>query len=92
VAHRTVRCARPRQPSVGFAPFFLNPILDFLLVYVEPLVPVELIIYSKLVSPIVLCWAIQPPKLFRKRFDLISLSISWLAYLVLLGAGMLYGL
>jgi hypothetical protein len=56
------------------------------------LVPVELIIYSKLVSPIVLCWAIQPPKLFRKRFDLISLSISWLAYLVLLGAGMLYGL
>jgi hypothetical protein len=28
VAHRTVRCARPRQPSVSFAPFFLNPILD----------------------------------------------------------------
>ena len=44
VAHRTVRCARPGQPSVSFAPFFLNPILDFLLVCVEPLAPVELII------------------------------------------------
>jgi hypothetical protein len=44
VAHRTVRCARPGQPSVGFAPFFLNPILDFLLVCVEPFAPVELII------------------------------------------------
>jgi hypothetical protein len=40
----TVRCARPGQPSVGFAPFFLNPILVFLLVCVEPLAPVELII------------------------------------------------
>jgi hypothetical protein len=40
----TVRGARPGQPSVGFAPFFLNPILDFLLVSVEPLAPVELII------------------------------------------------
>jgi hypothetical protein len=36
VAHRTVQCARPGQPSVSFAPFFLNPILDFLLVCVEP--------------------------------------------------------
>jgi hypothetical protein len=44
VAHRTVRCARPGQPSVGFAPFYLNPFLDFLLVCVEPLAPVELII------------------------------------------------
>jgi hypothetical protein len=40
----TVRCARPGQPSVVFAPFYLNPFLDFLLVCVEPLVPVELII------------------------------------------------
>jgi hypothetical protein len=48
-----VRCARPGQPSVGFAPFFLNPILDFLLVCVEPLAPVGLIISSKLVSPII---------------------------------------
>jgi hypothetical protein len=44
VAHRTVRCARPGQPSISFAPFFFNPILDFLLVSVEPLAPVELII------------------------------------------------
>jgi hypothetical protein len=44
VAHRTVRCARPGQPSVSFAPFLLNPFLDFLLVCVEPLAPVELII------------------------------------------------
>jgi hypothetical protein len=40
----TVRCARPGQPSVVFAPFCLNPFLDFLLVCVEPLAPVELII------------------------------------------------
>jgi hypothetical protein len=38
----TVRCARPGQPSVSFTPFFLNPILDFLLVCVEPFAPVEL--------------------------------------------------
>jgi hypothetical protein len=44
VAHRTVRCARPGQPSVFFCSFLLNPILDFLLVCVEPLAPVELII------------------------------------------------
>jgi hypothetical protein len=40
----TVRCARPGQPSVVFCSFYLNPFLDFLLVYVEPLAPVELII------------------------------------------------
>jgi hypothetical protein len=33
-----------RAASTGFAPFHLNPILDFLLVCVEPLAPVELII------------------------------------------------
>jgi hypothetical protein len=44
VAHRTVRCARPGQPSVFFCSFLLNPFLDFLLVCVEPLAPVELII------------------------------------------------
>jgi hypothetical protein len=44
VAHQTVWCARPGQPSVSFAPLFLNPILDFLLVCVEPLAPVQLII------------------------------------------------
>ena len=40
----TVRCARPGLPSVSLAPFYLNPFLDFLLVCVEPLAPVELII------------------------------------------------
>jgi hypothetical protein len=44
VAPDTVRCARPGQPSVGFAPSHLNLFLDFLLVCVEPLAPVELII------------------------------------------------
>ena len=44
----TVRCARPGQASVGFAPFYLNPILDFLLVCVEPLAPVELIYLIRL--------------------------------------------
>jgi hypothetical protein len=40
----TVQCARPGQPSVIFCSFNLNPFLDFLLVCVEPLAPVELII------------------------------------------------
>jgi hypothetical protein len=40
----TVRCARPGQPSVVFCSFYLNSFLDFLLVCVEPLAPVELII------------------------------------------------
>ena len=40
----TVRCARPGLPSVVFAPFYLNPFLDFLLVCVELLAPIELII------------------------------------------------
>jgi hypothetical protein len=53
VAHRTLRCASPGQPSVSFAPFFLNPNLIFLLVCVEPLAPVDHIIKSKLVSPII---------------------------------------
>jgi hypothetical protein len=28
VEHRTVRCARPGQPPVSFAPLFLNPNSD----------------------------------------------------------------
>jgi hypothetical protein len=37
LVHRTVRCTRPWNTSVSFAPFFLNPNLVFLLVCVEPL-------------------------------------------------------
>jgi hypothetical protein len=44
VVHRTVRCARPGQPSVVFCSLYLNPFLDFFLVCCEPLAPVELII------------------------------------------------
>jgi hypothetical protein len=44
LVHRTVRCARPGLPSVVFCSFYLSPFLDFLLVYVESLAPVELII------------------------------------------------
>jgi hypothetical protein len=40
----TVRCARRGQPSVVFCSFYLNRFVDFLLVSVEPLAPVELII------------------------------------------------
>jgi hypothetical protein len=40
----TIRCARPGLPLVVFCSFYLNPFLDFLLVCVEPLAPVELII------------------------------------------------
>jgi hypothetical protein len=44
LVHRTVRCARPGLPSIVFCSFYLKPFLDFLLVCVEPLAPVELII------------------------------------------------
>jgi hypothetical protein len=44
MAHRTVRCARPGQPSVFFCSFYLNPFLDFLLTCVKPWAHVELII------------------------------------------------
>jgi hypothetical protein len=44
VVHRTVRCARPGCTSVVFCSFVLNPFLDFILVCIEPLAPVELII------------------------------------------------
>jgi hypothetical protein len=37
----TVRCARAGEPSIYFAPFFLNPNFIFLLVCVEPMAPVE---------------------------------------------------
>jgi hypothetical protein len=53
VAHRTVRCARPGHTLVVFCSLCLNPFLVFLLVCCEPLAPVKLIIYSKLVSPII---------------------------------------
>jgi hypothetical protein len=74
VAHRTVRCARPGQPSVVFCSFYLNPFLDFLLVCVEPLAPIELIILSKLVSPIICVGQFNHQNYLGKRFDPISLS------------------
>jgi hypothetical protein len=43
VAHWTVRCARPGCTSVVPCSLCLNPFLVFLLVYCEPLAPVELI-------------------------------------------------
>ena len=76
VAHRTVRCARPGQPSVGFAPFYLNPFLDFLLVCVEPLAPVKLIIQSKLVSPIICVGQFNHQNQLGNRCKPNSLSIS----------------
>jgi hypothetical protein len=70
----TVRCVRRGQPLVVFCSFYLNPFLDFLLVCVEPLAPVELIIESKLVSPIICVGQFNHQNLFRKMFDPISLS------------------
>jgi hypothetical protein len=40
----TVRCARPGHTSADFCFLYLNPFSVFLLVYCEPLAPVELII------------------------------------------------
>jgi hypothetical protein len=69
VVHQTLSGGTPdspvRQTRATFGLSLLlcfEPFLDFLLVCVEPLAPVELIVSSKLVSPINLCWAIQPPK------------------------------
>jgi hypothetical protein len=60
LVHRTLSggtpnssCIRPGLSSVSFATFFWTLTLIFLLVCVEPLAPVEYIIYSKLVSPII---------------------------------------
>jgi hypothetical protein len=46
VRWRTGQSGAPDQGSLwlSFALFYLNPFLDFLLVYIEPLAPVELII------------------------------------------------
>jgi hypothetical protein len=41
VAHRTVRCARPGQPSIFIAPFIWTLYYNFVLVCCEPLAPVE---------------------------------------------------
>jgi hypothetical protein len=49
----TVWCARPGHTLVVFCSLCLNPFLVFLLVYCEPLAPVKLINYSKLVSSII---------------------------------------
>jgi hypothetical protein len=67
VAHQTVRCARPGCSSISFAPFFLNPKLIFLLVCVDPLAPVEYIIYSKLVSIIVCVGHSTTKIIYRKK-------------------------
>jgi hypothetical protein len=67
VAHRTVRYARPGQPSVSFAPFFLNPNLILLLICVEPMAPVEHIIYNKLVSLIVCVGQFNHQKHIEKK-------------------------
>jgi hypothetical protein len=72
--HQTVRCARPGFSSVSFAPFFLNPNLIFLLVCVEPLAPVEYIIKSNLVSPIICVGHSTTKIIYRKRLNPISLS------------------
>jgi hypothetical protein len=53
MAHRTVRCARPGHTSADFSSLYLNHFSVFLLVCCEPLAPVELIIWSKLVSPMI---------------------------------------
>jgi hypothetical protein len=44
LVHRTVRCARPGQPLVALLLSFWTLSLTFVLVYCEPLTPVELII------------------------------------------------
>jgi hypothetical protein len=44
LVHRTVRCAKPGQPSVALLHSFWTLSLNFVLVYCEPLASVELII------------------------------------------------
>jgi hypothetical protein len=75
----TVRCARLGCSSVSFCSFLLNPNLNFLLVCVEPLAPVEHIIYNKLVSPNVCVGHSTTKIIFRKRLNPISLSVTSVA-------------
>jgi hypothetical protein len=64
-AHRTVRCLQPEVPSVALLLLCWIQHLVFLLTECEPLAPVKSIHLGKLVSFKDLCWAIQPPKLYR---------------------------
>jgi hypothetical protein len=75
VVHQTVRCARPGNTSVSFLLLLLNPNLFFILVCVEPFGTCRMYTIEQTSYSNYLCWAIQPPKLFRKRFDPISLSV-----------------
>jgi hypothetical protein len=61
-------------PDSFFCSFLLNPNFNLFLVCVEPLAPVEYIIYSKLVSPIICVGHFNHQNHIRKRFDPISLS------------------
>jgi hypothetical protein len=53
VAHRTVRCAKPWHTSIIPCSFCWTLFLVFLFAFCEALSPVELIDWSKLVSPII---------------------------------------
>jgi hypothetical protein len=75
VAHRTVRCARRGCLLVVFCSLCLNPFLVFLLAYCEPLAPVELIDWSKLVSPIICVGQFNHQNQLGKRCKPNSLSI-----------------
>jgi hypothetical protein len=58
-----------------FCSFLLNHNLIFLLVCVEPLAPIEYIILSKLVSPIICVGHSTTKIIYRKRLNPISLSL-----------------
>jgi hypothetical protein len=70
----TVRCARRGHTLADFSSLFLNPFPDFLLVCCEPLAPVELIIYGKLVSPIICVGQFNHQNQLGKRCKPNSLS------------------
>jgi hypothetical protein len=70
----TVRCARPGCLWVVFCSLCLNPFLVFLLAYCEPLAPIKLIDWSKLVSPIICVGQFNHQNQLGKRCKPNSLS------------------
>jgi hypothetical protein len=82
VAHRTVRCARPGHTSVSFCSFLLKPNLFFLLVSVEPLTPVDHVIYSKIVSPIICVGQFNHQNHLGKGLSLFPFHVSCLRRLL----------
>jgi hypothetical protein len=70
----TIWCARPGFSSVSFAPFFWTLNFDLFIGLCWTFSTCRTYNLEQTSYSNYLCWAFQPPKSFRERFDPISLS------------------